>query len=226
MTDSKWCFDTVSINISMTLTHSVTIGKLPLVMIDTMKARLTAATIRAIETHRGVSGVSLRGIAKDAGCSHVNVYHHADGLVGLFWLAYVEALGAFSEYCFKGVTERRREENYGLALGRSIVDFALDREGLYRLLWFEDLRTDPQGDALETIGRVKTEFSRSAFESFRDDGLQAEDYVLADRLSMLFAYLQGEVAMLINGRSGPDRTAAGEQVSERSERMWKLLLAS
>ena len=196
-----------------------------MVMNDTMKARLTAATIRAIEEHRGVTGVSLRGIAKDAGCSHVNVYHYADGLVGLFWLAYAEALGAFSEYCFKGVTKRRREENFGLALGRSIVEFALDREGLYRLLWFEDLQTAPREEALEAIGRVKAEFSRSALEAFRADGLQAEDYVLGDRLSMLFAYLQGEVAMLINGRSGPDRAAAGEQVSERSERMWKLLLA-
>lgn len=204
----------------------VTIGKLPMVMTDTMKARLTAATIRAIEAHHGVSGVSLRGIAKDAGCSHVNVYHYADGLVGLFWLAYVESLDAFSATCLQGILNRGRGENFGAALARSMVAFALEREGLYRLLWFEDLQTEPQGEALEAISRSKAAFSKSAFEAFRADSLEAEDYVLADRLSMLFAYLQGELAVLINGRAGPDKAAAGELVSERAGRMWNLLLAS
>jgi len=186
-------------------------------MQDTMKARLTTATIQAIETHRGVSGVSLRGIAKDAGCSHVNVYHYADGLTGLFWLAYVESLETFSSACFQGVSNRKHGENFGAALARSMVTFALEREGLYRLLWFEDLQTEPQGETLAAIGRSRAAFSMSAFEAFRADGLDAEDYVLADRLSMLF--------VLINGRAGPDKAAAGELVSERAERMWKLLLA-
>lgn len=211
------------------MTFLVTNGKLPAVMNNdtntTMKDRLTQATIRAIEEHRGVTGVSLRGIAKEAGCSHVNVYHHADGLVGLFWLAYVEALEAFSSACFKGVSNRRHGENFGAALARAMVAFALEREGLYRLLWFEDLQTAPQGEALEAIDIAREVFSKSAFAAFREDGLDAEDYVLADRLSMFFAYLQGEVAVLINGRAGPDKVASGELVSERAERLWKLLLA-
>lgn len=196
-----------------------------MVMKDTMKARLTAATIQAIEAHRGVSGVSLRGIAKDAGCSHVNVYHYADGLAGLFWLAYIEALGAFAEACFMGVSGRKHGENFGAALARSMVTFALEREGLYRLLWFEDLQAEPRGEALAAIGTSQARFAGSAFEAFRADGLEAEDFVLADRLSMLFAYLQGELALLINGRAGPDKQAAGELVSERTERLWNLLLA-
>ncbi len=194
-------------------------------MLDTMKARLTAATLHAIETHRGVTDVSLRGIAKDAGCSHVNVYHHADGLVGLFWLAYVEALEAFSTACFQAVSSRSRGEKFGAALARAMVAFALEREGLYRLLWFEDLQTEPQGEANAAIDRVQAAFANSAFQAFREDGLDAEDYVLADRLSMFFAYLQGELAVLINGRAGSDKTVAGDLVYERAERMWKLLLA-
>ena len=191
-----------------------------------MKDRLTQATIRAIEERRGVTGVSLRGIAKDAGCSHVNVYHHADGLVGLFWLAYVHALNAFSDACMSGIARRKRGENFGAALARAMVAFALEREGLYRLLWFEDLQTEPRGEAMEAIARTQKQFAASAFEAFRADGLAAEEYMLSDRLQMLFALLQGEVALLINGRAGPDKAAAGELVSERAERMWKLLLAS
>ncbi len=193
-------------------------------MTDTMKARLTTATIQAIEAHRGVSGVSLRSIARDAGCSHVNVYHYADGLTGLFWLAYIEALGAFAETCFLGVSNRKHGENFGAALARSMVTFALEREGLYRLLWFEDLHAHPQGEALVAISTSQARFSEAAFEAFRADSLDAEDYVLADRLSMLFAYLQGEIAVLINGRAGDNKEAAGELVSERAERMWNLLL--
>jgi len=144
--------------------------------------------------------------------------------VGLFWLAYVESLEAFSTACFQGVSSRSRGENFGAALARAMVAFALEREGLYRLLWFEDLQTEPQGEALAAIGRVQVAFATSAFQAFREDGLDAEDYVLSDRLLMLFSYLQGEIAILINGRAGPDKAAAGELVSERAERMWRLLL--
>lgn len=205
------------------LTLFITTGKLPMVMNETMKDRLIAATISALEEHKGVQGIRLRGIAKAAGCSHVNAYNYVDGLPGLLWLAYIKALEAFTATCFEKTSKRRRDENYGESLARAMTGFALTREGLYRLLWFEALEGEPAGEALAAITRSKSVFAASTLEAFREDGLEASEEVLEERLDMLFAYLQGELALLINGRLGQDKAAAGKSVVDRTGRMWRLL---
>lgn len=189
-----------------------------------MKRRLVDAAKAAVEANKGVRGVSLRGIAAQAGCSHVNAYHYADGLAGLLWEAYGEALDEFAKACLERAGKPRRGDNFGSALARAMAAFALEREGLYRLLWFEDLGGAPRGQALEAVVRAKSSFDAAAFAAFRRDGFEADDGVLAGRQAMLFAYLQGELALLINGRSGPDRQAAAKPLVERARRLWGLLL--
>ncbi|MCX7023648.1 MAG: hypothetical protein NT080_03400 [Spirochaetes bacterium] len=44
-------------------------------------------------------GATLRSIAREAGCSHMNAYHYVDGLGGLLWLAYAEAFSLFQAAC-------------------------------------------------------------------------------------------------------------------------------
>lgn len=194
-------------------------------MNNDMKRRLTDATLEAIARNNGVRGLSLRRVAEKAGRTHVNVYHYADGLAGLLWWAYAEALDAFAAACLAGTEASARAEPYGPALARAMVDFALEREGLYRLLWSEDLGGAPEGEALAAISRARAGFERSAFDAFRAEGLDGDAATLSGRQSALFAYLQGELAMLINGRSGPDKWSAGAMVVERAGMVWRLLLS-
>jgi AcrR family transcriptional regulator len=192
-------------------------------MIDTMKERLTRATVAAIEARKGIQGISLRGVAKDAGCSHVNAYHYADGLQGLFWLAYVVALDAFSEACLGRVAERLPGDNFGEALAEAVVEFAQAREGLYRLLWFEALEGGPTGAALEAVRRSKGLFLELGSAALREAGVGDGPDGVGSRLEILFAYLQGEVGLLINGRSGTDPAKAKQEISGRARRVWNLL---
>jgi len=185
-------------------------------MNDTMKDRLTAATIRAVEERKGVQGLSLRAIAKDAGCSHVNVYHHAQrGLPDLLWLAFTVGLEDFTLACSERTSGRTAGENLGEAMARAIAEFALAHEGMYRLLWFEALDGKPEGEALAAIERSKATFREAARGSVND---------VVEELDILFAYLQGEVALMINGRSGPDAKAVSDMIAARAARMWKSLM--
>lgn len=194
-------------------------------MIDTMKDRLLAATIRAIEQHKGVQGLSLRGIAKEAGCSHVNAYHYAPrGLADLLWLAYTIGIEDYARDCFARAVGRKPGENYGEALARGMIAFAGEREGLYRLLWFDALEGEPTGDALAAIGRAQASFLELTAAELAAEGLPGGLAEFGDRLEVLFAYLQGEVALLINGRSGPDKASAAEAIAARSGRTWRILI--
>ncbi len=193
-------------------------------MSDDTKARLIAATLAAIEENKGCKGVSLRGIAKAAGCSHVNAYHYADGLDGLFWLAYVEALRAFTGQALSGVAERLPGRNFGEAAAGGIAAFALEREGLYRLLWFEDLSGEPPEAVRADIALASAAYRAEAAKALAEEG-GAKDALAADQAAdYFFAYLQGELSLLINGRLGPDRGVARAEVLARCGTVWTILV--
>jgi len=199
-------------------------------MNDTMKTKLMKATISAIEAAGGVRGVSLRGVAKAAGCSHVNAYHYAPrGLPDLLWLAYVEALNAFSDELSRSSELRRPGESFGEAIARAGARFALERTGLYRLLWFEDIdgaasQAIPSADALAAIERAKTRFGEAAREAFAADGFRGSEEEFGRRLELFFAFLQGELALLLSGRAGLRGAEAIDGIGGRAALLWGLLV--
>ncbi len=193
-------------------------------MSDETKARLIAATLAAIEENKGCKGVSLRGIAKAAGCSHVNAYHYAEGLDGLFWLAYAEALRAFTARALFGVKDRAPGRNFGEAVAGGIAAFALDREGLYRLLWFEDLSGEPPEAVRADIALASAAYRAEVAKALSEEG-GGKDALAADQAAdYFFAYLQGELSLLINGRLGPDRGVARAEVLARCRTVWTILV--
>lgn len=201
-----------------------------MVMNDTMKTKLINATISSIEAAGGIRGVSLRGIAKAAGCSHVNVYHYAPrGLPDLLWPAYAEALDAFSDALSARAGARKPGESFGEATARAGAAFALARPGLYRLLWFEDIDGAASGgvpdrDALAAIARAKGRFQSAAREAFAADGFRGSEEEFGRRLELFFAFLQGELALLLNGRSGARGPEAVEGIGGRAALLWGLLV--
>jgi AcrR family transcriptional regulator len=193
-------------------------------MSDDTKARLIAATLAAIEENKGCKGISLRGIAKAAGCSHVNAYHYAEGLDGLFWLAYAEALRSFTARALSGVAERLPGRNFGEAAAGGIAAFALEREGLYRLLWFEDLSGEPPEAVRADIALASAAYRAEVAKALAEEG-GGKDALAADQAAdYFFAYLQGELSLLINGRLGPDRGVARAEVLARCRTVWTILV--
>lgn len=200
-------------------------------MSDETKQRLIAATIAAIEENKGLRGVSLRGVAKAAGCSHVNVYHYADGLSGLLWLAYAEALGRFTQTALAELRARDPALDFGEATAAGIIRFAKRHEGLYRLMWFEDLPSQPPESVWADITRASSTYREevaraldAAEPGLRDGaGRRLSPVEAAD---LFFAYLQGEISLLLNGRLGPDPDAAEREILSRCKLFWTILVGA
>lgn len=180
----------------------VTSGKLPVV--TSMKPihleSLTALTLDLIERRRGIRGLSLREIARLAGCSHVNLYHHVGNLDQLIWHCYRVALERYRDWCRAHAGGQRGAQALP-AYAWAVLDFAREHEGLYRLLWVDDLGGTPPSWVGETIGRVSAEY----VEFVRDATGAAEARQVAD---IFGAWLAGRLQLLLSGRLVEDRVAA------------------
>lgn len=108
-----------------------------------LKNALVEAAVRLID-QKGVGGLSLRGVAREAGVSQAAPYHHFKDK---------EALVA--EVCCVGfcrLEERLKEAAEGVAsyldaldaMGRAYIDFALEHKAYFAIMWggFVDDKND------------------------------------------------------------------------------------
>lgn len=197
-----------------------------MVMSDETKQRLVAATIAAVEENKGLRGVSLRGVAKAAGCSHVNVYHYADGLSGLLWMAYAEALKLFTQTALSELRARDPSADFGEATAAGIIRFARRHEGLYRLMWFEDFPTQPPQSVWADISVASATYREEVARALGAGGSDARGgrrLSAPEAADLFFAYLQGEISLLLNGRLGPNGDEAERELLSRSRMFWAIL---
>lgn len=119
--------------------------------------KLIDIALARIERNRGIRGLTLRAIARDAGSSHVNLYHYVSGLDELAWRCYCRAMDLYKLECSRAM-DAPGGEDLLLKYARGAMGFARGRPGLYRLLWLDDLSSPPPDFALELILRVSGEF--------------------------------------------------------------------
>lgn len=192
---------------------------------DSTRERLIAATLAAIEEHKSLRSLSLRRIAKAAGCSHVNVYHHADGLNGLLWLAYIRVLGQFTQYALDALDDGKRNNkgNFCRRTAEALLRFARDHEGLYRLLWFEDLPGPIPPEAMAAIGQASAAYQAAFDRALTGQKGRVPKRGSAESGQLLFAYLQGEVSLFLNRTLEPEKEQAAQAIIRRSAGFWELL---
>jgi AcrR family transcriptional regulator len=206
-------------------------------MADDTRERLIQATLEAIDRQISLRKLSLRGIARSAGCSHVNVYNHAGGLDGLLWLAYSRALQLFTlsaQAALEGptVSDGKRKAppkagRFGEVLAKAMLDYACEHEGWYRLLWLEELPGTIPESAMAQIVQSASFYRQAVADALvaRPGRLAAADSknsgLVAD---LFFAYLQGELSMYLNRTPLHEREAGRALIIERSRQLWKTLL--
>ncbi len=188
-----------------------------MVMKVNMYESLVSSTLTAIAAGKGTKGLSLRAIARDAGCSHANVYHYSKGLDGLVWEAYSRALADFSRRCEERMAKPALSENIGSAFARAACDYALRNEGLYRLLWLDSLPKPVPITAIQTVATYS-----GAYVDKIKAVLGSAD---AERSAcFLMAFVMGEIAMILAGRIMEGPEAAAARAVEGAGALWEMIL--
>ena len=163
---------------------------------DLDPGRIVEAT-RELMAQDGPALVSFRSVARSLGCAHTNLYNHFPDLDSLLWACGDSVLalmpGAIAVPRRGGSPGTRLECFFGNAAA-----FYLDHPGWFRLLWshpFAGPRPRSNRDAAEaSIRAVVERFSKEL--AHRSDPESAHEV-----LHVVHAYLHGEIAIFLSGRS-------------------------
>lgn len=166
-------------------------------MNESMLEKIIGAALRRVEEGRGLGALTLRAVARDAVCSHVNLYNYVDSLDSLVWLVYGRALGLFREACFARVEARSGAETILGAYASGMMAFAAGHEGLYRVLWFEKLEGEPPAQARALIEAASKDFAALGAQGLSELGCSSS---LAAKAQIYFSFLHGRIAIQLNGR--------------------------
>jgi AcrR family transcriptional regulator len=162
--------------------------------------RLVDVTIDVIHERGGAVGVSLREVARRAGCAATNVYNYFPDLAALLNAANLQIIADFNERV-PAQAMRAGAPEAVLELGvRAFVRYAVEHKG-----WFNSFHYERHGlplttaaiDAAEHAGNQMGELVRLATAGRLDD----EEVRYVTRV--VYAYLVGELCAVVTGRERP-----------------------
>lgn len=152
-------------------------------------------TSRLLLDQGGPGALSMREVARLAGCTHQAPYHYFEDRETI--------LAALVEDGFEELTRRLRSANelaasQGvrvalIASGRAYVDFALSQPGVFRVMFRPDVCNPMRFPAvLEAGNRARTELDRIARIAHGSGATQAQ-------ATILWAHVHGLACLLIDG---------------------------
>lgn len=100
-----------------------------------LKKEFLNLTFDILQTE-GVSGVSIRRLAKEAGCTSTAIYNHFDNLEHLICVASVQLLDRYLIDFKKCTAEIHNALELNLALWNKIARYALENPDVFELLFF------------------------------------------------------------------------------------------
>lgn len=119
------------------------------------KEQVVETTLKLIKDSENIRSVNLRGVAREIGCAHTNLYNYFSSFDELLWCAHIRILEIFLEEFREKILKTNDNElklNYFYA---HFADFYLENKGWLRLAWFEVLEGNrPKEDRIairETI---------------------------------------------------------------------------
>jgi AcrR family transcriptional regulator len=149
----------------------------------------------------GLSGLTLRAVAREAGVSHAAPAHHFGDLTGL--LSELAAIGyrRFGAAMMAAGSSGHSLAESGLARGKAYVDFAHTQPAMYQLM-FSAERLDMSNPALAmaadaSFAGLAQSIGKARHETISEDALTLEQ---AADIARVWSLVHGFSMLLIDGR--------------------------
>ncbi|MFN7251549.1 MAG: TetR/AcrR family transcriptional regulator [Anaerobacillus sp.] len=186
------------------------------------KELIIATTLRLIEENGGIKDVNLRGIAKEIGCAHTNLYNYFNSFDEIIWEALGHILLKMIDYVDARIASAANDEERFYSALEAILEFSLQHSGWYRLVWFESIGGEPSQQTAQIL--------ISPTEGLNYLVIKASDSMLTEEkanrvANILHSYMHGEICKWISER-GP--TSSIEEISREVlstlKQLYKLLI--
>ncbi|MCX8131570.1 MAG: TetR/AcrR family transcriptional regulator [Clostridia bacterium] len=189
---------------------------------DISKELIIETVLRLIEENEGIKNVNLRGIAKEIGCAHTNLYNYFSSLDEIFWEALGQVLLKMIAYVESNVgTEVKDDEIIYLILS-GIIDFSMTYPGWFRLVWLESIGGKPSPEVMQILYKPG-EGLKDALIKVSGNKLTGEQANLIG--DILHTYMHGELCKWINKRSfTSSNEEAKKKLLSNLKQLYKLLM--
>lgn len=175
------------------------------------------ATSRELLDQGGPAALSMREVARRAGCTHQAPYHYFPNREAILAALVAEGFTGLADALHRARTDNAGANASGIiiATGSAYIDFALSNPGVFRIMFRSDMY-DPTAhpDLLEASDRARAELSALARQVFGDA-------VTDEAEAALWAYVHGASCLLIDGPG-----ALGPTTTEEKRRFASRLLHS
>src|SRR5438093_9666856 len=168
-----------------------------------LREALLAAAERVLE-REGLSGLTLRAVAREAGVSHAAPTHHFGDLTGL--LSELAAIGfrRFNEAMVAADNSETHPLMKALARAKAYVAYAQARPGMYSLM-FRNERIDMTRPSLHEAATASFEGLASAISAGRNEkltgeALEALSLDQAAAIARAGSLVPGFTSLLLDGR--------------------------
>ena len=166
---------------------------------DVNKELIIETVLRLIEENGGIKDVNLRGIAKEIGCAHTNLYNYFNSFDEIIWEALGYILIKMVDYVGLNIASAANdEERLYLAL-EAILEFSFKHPGWYRVVWFESIRGEPSHQAAQILHKPTEGLNYLLIKA--SGGMLTEEKA-SRAANILHSYLHGEACKWISER-GP-----------------------
>lgn len=161
--------------------------------------RLVESAILLISRNKGIQGVNMRAIAAHAHCAHTNVYNYFESYESLLWEVLYRSLRMMVEYIDMRIStpDTNGCEAYERIM-TGMIDFAIEHEGLYKLISFEYTFTTPMP---ENVSRMLSDLRTDIERCLDQSGRSKADHEARSKIhDIVFGYVSGGICRLLQNR--------------------------
>lgn len=166
---------------------------------NSIAQKLVNITLELVDQGGGKRGVTLREVARQAGCAHTNIYNYYPNLDALLEAALKSLLLRLVGFTKAQMTNEEVQDPESFARFLTAqIDFALQHPGWYAFIWLDPIQRPIQdAEVQQTFRFLASRFAGYVF--ILGKGTLTDEQ--AKRVSdLLHTYLHGGICKLLGGR--------------------------
>ncbi len=162
------------------------------------KELIIETALNLIEVNKGIRNVNFRGIAKEIGCAHTNLYNYFDSFDQIIWESLGQVILRMFDYVDQHQNQQAQGEEKIISVFSAIIDFSLEHPGWFELLWLEEIEGEPSDEVKDILYKPALLLNQLISQE-RLSGISEEK---AGKIAnIIFSYLHGELCRYMKNRN-------------------------
>lgn len=164
-------------------------------------------TSRSILDEVGPSGLSMREVARRAGCTHQAPYHYFPNREAIIAAVVVDGFQKLQQYLHQAKTSSELTDPSSIRSSDAYVQFALENPGVFRVMFRTDMCNPEHFPEIRAAGDAAFHELLTLVQEIEPDPSKHQETAAA-----LWSHVHGLASLLLDGAFGQDYTSTAEKL--------------